>query len=143
MPMRVSWRWASATASLVSPDQRDRRAPGDQPAQVGGELVAQGDPNGAGDMLGGVGRALAQVHDPLAVSDPLAQLFAVDHLDRAEVGSVGSGLVEWAHVGVVAWIGAKAAHQPVNEVVLRGRGERVVGAAFGADGARVRSAGRA
>jgi hypothetical protein len=45
-------------------EQGERGAPGDEPAEVGGELGPEGDGDRAVQVAGGEGTALAQVDDP-------------------------------------------------------------------------------
>ena len=63
-------------------DQREGCAPRDDPAQVGRELLAEGDPDAAGEVVGGVGGAVAQVDHPLTGGDALGEGVGVHGLGR-------------------------------------------------------------
>ena len=77
MPIRTSSRWASATSSAALAEQRDRGAPGDEPAEVGREAAVEPEVERAGGVPGGERGAVAQVDDPLAGLDAAAQLGGV------------------------------------------------------------------
>ena len=59
------------------PEQRQRGAPGEDPAEVGREVAAALDVEGAGQVAAGEGGAAAQVDDPLAGFDAAPQLSRV------------------------------------------------------------------
>ena len=63
-------------------EQGQRGAPGDQPAEVGGEPAVEAEVQGAGGVAGGEGGPVAQVDDPLAGLDAAAQLGGVGALGR-------------------------------------------------------------
>ncbi len=126
----------------VLPDQGERGAPRDDPAEVGRELLPEGDPDAAGQVLGGIGGAVAQVHDPLAGGDALAEGVGVGRFGGCQVRGGRAGGVERPHVCVVGGVGGQAGEKPDDERVLVVGGERVVAAPLVADGAAGHTAGR-
>ena len=133
MPIRTSWRCMAATSSAVSAISVIGRAPRDQPAEVGGGLVAELDVDRALDVVAGEGQAVAQVDDPLAHVETTQQLGRVDRLDGREVDGRGPGTVDRRHVGVVRGVGVQARQEVADEVVLVRRGQRLVLLALLAD----------
>ena len=111
MPIRTSSRCASATSSARSPEQRDRRAPGDQPAEVGRERALEAEVQRARRVAGRERRAVPQVDDPLPRLDAPPQLGRVGGLRGRQVGRAGPGGVRRGHVGVVRRPGAEAGEQ--------------------------------
>ena len=112
MPIRTSSRWASATCSGVSPEQRQRGAPRDQPAQVGGELSVEAEVERARHVPGRERGPGAQVDQPLPRLDAGARSSA------ASAGSGGgqvrarrAGGVGRPHVGVVGRVGVQPGEQ--------------------------------
>ena len=69
--------------------QGQRRAPGDQPAQVGGEAAVQVEAERAGHVPGGESPAGPQVHHPLSRLDAPPQLGGVGAARRGQVRSDG------------------------------------------------------
>ena len=85
----------------VLAEQRERGAPGDQPAEVGREAAVEPEVEGAGRVPGREGGAGAQVDDPLAGLDASPQLGRVGDRRGREVGLARPGAVGRRHVGVV------------------------------------------
>ena len=115
------------------PEQGDRRAPGDQPAEVGREGAVETEVQGAACMPGRERGAVAQVDHPLAGLDPPAELGGVRECRRAEIGLRGPGRVGGSHVRVVGGPGAEAVEQ-LADVGLLVLGEHRVGPLLLADG---------
>ena len=98
--------------------QGDRRPPGDQPAQVGGEGIVQLDADRADDVVGGVGAAVAQIDHPLTPVDPAQQLGRVDRSGRGQVDRNAARTVHRAHLRVVGGMIRQTTHQSFDKVVL-------------------------
>ncbi len=95
-------------------EQRDGSAPRDEPPEVGGEVVVDAKVVRARGVPGSEGRALAQVHDPLAVLDAAAKLGRVSLRRRAQVSAVRSSRVRGSHVHVVGGVGTQAGEELTN-----------------------------
>ena len=89
MPIRASSRWACADLLRCLPEQGHRRAPGNHPAQVGGEAAVEREAERAGHEAGGERDPVPQVNDPLAGLDPAPQLGRAARPRRGQVGPPG------------------------------------------------------
>ena len=92
-------------------EQGDRRPPGDEPAQVGGEAAVEAEVQGASRVPGGEGDPVAQVDHPLAVGETFADLVGVGPLRRGQVRGGRTGGVGRGHVGVVGRPGVQPGQQ--------------------------------
>ena len=89
------------------PEQRQRGAPGDEPAEVGRELAVEAEVQRPGHVPRRERGAAAQVDDPLAGGDPGCHRVLVGRLGCREVGRPGTGAVARPHVGVVRRVGVQ------------------------------------
>ena len=111
MPIRASSRWACATCSRRLAQQRQRRPPRDQPAEVGRQAAVEAEAERPGQVPGGEGPACAQVHHPFARSDAPLQFAGVRAVRRAQLRAGRAGRVRRAHVRVVGGVGVQPGQQ--------------------------------
>ena len=98
--------------------QGQRRAPGDQPAEVGGEAAVQVEAEGSGHVPGGERPPGTQVHYPFSGVDAPPQLGGVRAARRGQVRAGRAGRVGRAHVRVVGGEGVEPGEQLAHVPVL-------------------------
>ena len=113
---QLALRFGDLFARLAQ--QRDRRAPGDHPADVGGDLSLDAEVEAPRHVAGGVGHPVAQIHHPLALLEPAPDLILVRAGGLAQVRRVRAGGVRRRHVGVVGGVDVEAGEDLLDPVLL-------------------------
>ena len=93
-------------------DQRQPGARGQQPAEVGHQVVAVLEAERPGQVPGRERPPTAQVHDPLALGHPPPDLRDPGQGGRDQVGSGRAGRVGRSHLGVVGRVVVQAGQHP-------------------------------